>query len=76
MVKVALFVMSLPYSDAAPGCSSGRIPASAPSRPRIFQDGYVRAFEFFGAVPTRISYFQYRVADAMNFECLLAASVS
>ena len=56
-VKVALCVMSLPYSDAAPGSSSGLIPASAPSRPRIFQDGHVRAFAFFGGIPTRISFF-------------------
>ena len=69
-IKVALFVMSLPYSDAVfvraypRGCTES------------FQDGHVRAFEFFGSVPTRISYFQYRVVDTINIECLLAASVS
>ncbi len=55
-VKVALFVMSLPYSDAV------FVRAYPRECTESFQDGHVRAFEFFGAVPTRISYDNSRIA--------------
>jgi transposase len=55
-VKAALFVMSLPYSDAV------FIRAYPRECTESFQDGHVRAFEFFGGVPTRISYDNSRIA--------------
>jgi len=55
-VKVALFVMSLPYSDAV------FIRAYPRECTESFQDGHVRAFAFFGAVPIRISYDNSRIA--------------
>ena len=48
--RVALFVMTLPYSDAIFCCVYPRECTEA------FMDGHRRAFEFFGAVPKRISY--------------------
>ena len=49
-VKVALFVMTLPYSDAIFCCVFPRECTEA------FMEGHCRAFEFFGGVPKRISY--------------------
>ena len=54
--KVALFVMSLPYSDAFFICAFPRECTEA------FQLGHCLAFEFFGAVPFRISYDNSKVA--------------
>jgi transposase len=48
--KAALAVMTLPYSDAF--CVS----AFPRECTETFQAGHVRAFEFFGGVPTRTSY--------------------
>jgi transposase len=55
-VKVALFVMSLPYCDAV------FIWAYPRECTESCQDGHVRAFEFFGGIPTRISYDNSRIA--------------
>jgi transposase len=56
--KVALFVMTLPYADAV----------SVRAYPRecseTFLDGHVRAFGFFGGVPTRIAYDNTKTAVA------------
>ncbi len=54
--KVALFVMTLPYSDAV------FVQAFPRECTEAFQEGHRRAFEFFGGVPTRISYDNSRVA--------------
>ncbi len=48
--EVAVFVMTLPYSDAV-YCQV--FPRECTE---TFQEGHVRAFEFFGGVPRRISY--------------------
>ena len=56
LTKAALFVMSLPYSDAV------FIRAYPRECTEAFQDGHVRAFAFFGGVPTRISYDNSRIA--------------
>ena len=56
LTKTALFVMSLPYSDAV------FIRAYPRECTEAFQDGHVRAFAFFGGVPTRISYDNSRIA--------------
>ena len=56
--KVAVFVMTLPYSDAIFACTFPRECTEA------FLEGHVRAFEFFGGVPRRISYDNSRVAVA------------
>jgi transposase len=48
--KVALFVMTLLYSDAVFCCVFPR------ECTETFMEGHRRAFEFFGAVPKRISY--------------------
>src|SRR3954452_5859588 len=56
--KVALFVMTLPYSDAVSCCAFPRECTEA------FLEGHVRAFEFFGGVPRRISYDNSRIAVA------------
>ena len=56
LTKVALFVMTLPYSDAI------FIQAFPRECTESFQEGHVRAFEFFGGVPTRISYDNSKVA--------------
>src|SRR3954471_17239660 len=56
--KVAVFVMTLPYSDAVFACAFPRECTEA------FLEGHVRAFEFFGGVPRRISYDNSRIAVA------------
>jgi len=56
--KVAVFVMTLPYSDAVFACTFPRECTEA------FLEGHVRAFEFFGGVPRRISYDNSRIAVA------------
>jgi transposase len=56
--KVALFVMTLPYSDAMFVCAFPRECTEA------FLEGHVRAFEFFGGVPRRISYDNLKIAVA------------
>jgi transposase len=58
IVKAAIFVMSLPYCDAVFCCAFPRECAEA------FQEGHVKAFEFFGGVPRRISYDNTRIAVA------------
>jgi transposase len=57
-MKVALFVMTLLYSDAIFGCVFPRECTEA------FLEGHRRAFEFFGGVPKRISYDNTKVAVA------------
>ncbi len=57
-VKVALFVMTLPYSDAI------FIQAFPRECTESFLEGHRRAFEFFGGVPTRISYDNSKIAVA------------
>lgn len=57
-IQLALFVMTLPYSDAA------FIQAFPRECTESFQEGHVRAFAFFGGVPTRISYDNSRVMVA------------
>ena len=56
LTKAALFVMSLPYSDAV------FIRAYPRECTESFQDGHAQAFTFFGGVPTRISYDNSRIA--------------
>ena len=56
--KVAYFVMSLPFSDAF-FCQV--FPRECTE---TFQEGHCRAFQFFGGVPTRISYDSSRIAVA------------
>ena len=56
--KVALFVMSLVYSDAF------FVQAYPRECNEAFLDGHVRAFEFFGGVPCRISYDNLKLAVA------------
>jgi transposase len=56
LTKVALFVMTLPYSDAI------FIQAFPRECTESFLEGHVRAFAFFGGVPTRISYDNSKVA--------------
>jgi transposase len=58
MSKVALFVMTLPYSDAL------FIQAFPRECSESFLEGHKRAFIFFGAVPRRISYDNSKVAVA------------
>jgi transposase len=48
--KAALFVLTLPFSNARFGCLFPRECTEA------FHHGHARAFAFFGGVPTRISY--------------------
>jgi len=55
---VALFVMTLPYSDALFCCAFPRECTEA------FLEGHCRAFDFFGGVPRRISYDNSKVAIA------------
>ena len=57
-VKVALFVMTLPYSDAL-FCQV--FPQECTE---TFQEGHKRAFAFFGGVPRRISYDNSKIAVA------------
>jgi transposase len=54
--KVALFVMTLPYSDALFCCAFPRECTEA------FLEGHVRACAFFGGVPRRISYDNLKIA--------------
>lgn len=56
--KVALFVMTLPYSDAIFCRAFPRECTEA------FLDGHVRAFAFFGGVPRRIAYDNLKIAVA------------
>jgi transposase len=56
--KVALFVMTLPYSDAIFVVAFPRECTEA------FLEGHLRAFAFFGGVPRRISYDNSRIAVA------------
>jgi transposase len=56
--KVALFVMTLPYSDAI------FVHAFPRECTEAFLEGHVRAFAFFGAVPERISYDNLKIAVA------------
>src|SRR3954471_20476024 len=55
---VAVFVMTLPYSDAIFTCAFPRECTEA------FLEGHVRAFAFFGGVPRRISYDNSKIAVA------------
>jgi transposase len=55
---VALFVMTLPYSDATFVCAFPRECTEA------FLEGHVRAFAFFGGVPRRVSYDNSKIAVA------------
>jgi transposase len=55
---VALFVMTLPYSDAVFVCAFPRECTEA------FLEGHARAFAFFGGVPRRISYDNSKIAVA------------
>jgi len=54
--KVAFFVMALPYSDAV------YVQAFERECTETFWEGHVRAFEFFGGVPRRITYDNTKVA--------------
>ena len=56
--KVAFFVMALPYSDAP------FVMAFERECTETFWEGHVQAFEFFGGVPTRITYDNTKVAVA------------
>jgi transposase len=56
--KAALFVLTLPHSNARFGCLFPRECTEA------FHEGHARAFAFFGGVPTRISYDNSRIAVA------------
>jgi transposase len=57
-IKIALFVMTLPYSDAF------FVQAYPRECMEAFHDGHVRAFEFFGGIPRRISYDNSKLAVA------------
>lgn len=57
-VTAAFFVMTLPYSDAFFCCVFPR------ECTETFQEGHVRAFAYFGGVPTRISYDNSKIAVA------------
>jgi len=57
-IKLMFCVMSLPYSDAF-FCQA--FPRECTE---TFQEGHVRAFEFFGGVPKRISYDNSKIAVA------------
>ena len=56
--NAALFVLTLPYSNARFGCLFPRECTEA------FHQGHARAFAFFGGVPTRISYDNSKIAVA------------
>ena len=56
--KKPFFVMSLPYSDAF------YVQVFERENTETFWEGHVRSFRFFGAVPTRISYDNSKVAVA------------
>ena len=55
-VSASYLVMTLPYSDAFFCCVFPK------ECTETFQEGHVRAFEFFGGVPTRISYDNSKIA--------------
>jgi transposase len=57
-VTTAFFVMTLPHSDAF------FVRAYPKECTESFQDGHVKAFAYFGGVPTRISYDNSKVAVA------------
>jgi transposase len=57
-VTAAFFVMTLPHSDAF------FVRAFPKECTESFQDGHVQAFEYFGGVPTRISYDNSKVTVA------------
>jgi len=57
-VTAAFFVMTLPHSDAF------FVRAYPKECTESFQDGHCRAFDYFGGVPTRISYDNSKVAVA------------
>ncbi len=61
--KVAFFAMALPYSDAM------FVMAFERECTETFWEGHVRAFEFFGGVPTRISYDNSKVAVSKIVGC-------
>jgi transposase len=54
--KAALFVLTLPFSNARFGCLFPR------ECTETFHAGHARAFAFFGGVPTRISYDNSKIA--------------
>jgi transposase len=56
--KAALFVLTLPHSNARFGCVFPR------ECTETFHEGHARAFAFFGGVATRISYDNSRIAVA------------
>jgi transposase len=56
LTKVALFVMTLPYSDAV------FMQAFPRECTEAFLEGHCRAFEFFNGVPIRISYDNSKIA--------------
>jgi transposase len=58
LTKCPFFVMSLPYNDAF------YVQVFERECTESFWEGHVRAFRFFGAVPTRISYDNTKVAVA------------
>jgi transposase len=55
-IKAALFVMTLPFSDALFCCAFPRECTEA------FHEGHIRGFDFLGGVPHRISYDNTRIA--------------
>jgi transposase len=57
-VTAAFFVLTLPHSDAF------FVRAYPKECTETFQDGHVRAFDYFGGVPTRISYDNSKIAVA------------
>jgi transposase len=57
-VKAAYFVLTLPHSDTF------FVRAFPKECTESFQDGHVRAFGYFGGVPTRISYDNSKIAVA------------
>src|SRR5262245_42208765 len=56
--QAALFVLTLPYSNARFGCLFPR------ECTETFHSGHARAFAFFGGVPARISYDNSKIAVA------------
>ncbi len=58
--SAAMFAMTLPYSDAIFVCLFPRECTEA------FLEGHRRAFEFFGGVPSRISYDNLKIAVAQH----------
>jgi transposase len=54
--KAALFVLTLPHSNARFGCLFPR------ECTETFHEGHARAFTFFGGVPTRITYDNSKIA--------------